>query len=79
MEIKFAGEVFKQCAGMGRDQANDIANKLLPRYESQLGQPPMGKSFAECYDVQNLEPSHEWQTIYDKVKDEVIRAGMPLQ
>jgi methylamine--corrinoid protein Co-methyltransferase len=78
LEIRFAGEVFKKCAGMSREKANDIANKLLPLYEAQLGQPPKGKSFAECYDVKTLQPSDEWRRIYDKVKDQVIQAGMPL-
>jgi methylamine---corrinoid protein Co-methyltransferase len=78
LEIKFAGEVFKRCAGMGRAQANDIANQILPLYEAQLGQAPKGQSFAACYDVAALRPSDEWQRIYDQVKDEVIRLGMPL-
>jgi methylamine--corrinoid protein Co-methyltransferase len=79
LEIKFAGEVFKGCAGMSRAQANDLANKLLPRYESQLGQAPKGQSFAQCYDVKALTPSEEWQRIYDEVKDEVIKLGIPLR
>jgi len=79
LEIKFAGEVFKRCAGMSRAQANDIANRLLPLYEAQLGKAPKGQSFPECYDIEKLEPSAEWQTIYDDVKNEVIKAGIPLE
>jgi methylamine--corrinoid protein Co-methyltransferase len=78
LEIKFAGEVFKQCAGMSREQANDIVDQLLPKYEAHLGQPPKGQSFPECYDIQSLTPSDEWQAIYDRVKNEAIKAGMPL-
>ncbi len=79
LEMKFAGEVFKGCAGMSRAQANDIANKLLPLYESQLGQAPKGQSFAECYDVETLTPTDEWQKTYDQVKEQVIKLGMPLK
>jgi methylamine--corrinoid protein Co-methyltransferase len=78
LEVKFAGEVFKRSAGMSRAKANDIANRLLPLYEKQLGQPPKGQSFPECYDVKTLKPSDEWQRIYDQVKDEAIQAGIPL-
>ena len=78
LEVKFAGEVFKRTAGMGRAQANDITNRLLPLYEAQLGQAPKGQSFAECYDVKALKPSAEWQRIYDEVKETVIQAGIPL-
>ena len=78
LEVKFAGEVFKKTAGMSLSQANDIANKLLPKYEAQLGSPGKGQSFKECYDLTSLTPSDEWQKIYDDVKDEVIKAGIPL-
>ncbi|MCL4458845.1 MAG: monomethylamine:corrinoid methyltransferase [Chloroflexi bacterium] len=78
LETKFAGEVFKKTAGMSRARANDIALKLLPLYESDLGRSPKGKSFPECYDVKTLQPTDEWRRIYDEVKDEVIRAGILL-
>lgn len=78
LEVKFAGEVFKRCAGMSLAQANEIANRLLPKYEQQLGNPPKGQSFQECYDLATLQPTDEWQRIYDTVKDAAIAAGMPL-
>ncbi len=78
LEVKFAGEVFKRSAGMSIGRANDIANQLIPRYEAMLGNPPKGKSFKECYDVATLRPTEEWQRIYDNVKEEVIKAGIPL-
>lgn len=79
LEIKFAGEVFKKTAGMSREQANDIANKLLPLYASQLSNLPKGKSFLECYDQDTLQPSDEWLSIYETVKNTVIKAGIPLE
>ena len=78
LEVKFAGEVFKKSAGMSLAKANDIANKLLPKYEEKLGKPDKGQSFKECYDVSRLRPTDEWQKIYDTVKNEVIGAGIPL-
>ncbi len=63
---------------MSIGQANDIANKLLPKYEEQLGNPGKGQSFKECYNLTSLTPSDEWQKIYDNVKDEVIDVGIPL-
>jgi len=78
LEIKFAGEVFKKCAGMSRATANEIANKLLPMYEDQLGKAPKGQGFPECYDMKTLQPSDEWRKMYDEVKDVAIQAGMPL-
>jgi methylamine--corrinoid protein Co-methyltransferase len=78
LEVKFAGEVFKKTASMDLAKANDIANKLLPKYEDQLAAAPKGKSFPECYDVAKLKPKDDWQKIYDSVKEEVNKAGMEL-
>jgi methylamine---corrinoid protein Co-methyltransferase len=78
LEIRFAGEVFKGCAGMSREQANDIANKLLPRYEGRLMEKPAGKSFLDCYDLKTLQPSDEWLKLYEQIKNECISVGMPL-
>ena len=78
LEIKFAGEVFKKTAGLDLEKANDIANRLLPAYEKKLGTQPKGKSFPECYDVKSLTPCDEWVGVYERVKDNVIKAGMPL-
>ena len=49
--IQFAGEVFKKTAGMSRARANDIANRLLPLYEAQLGQAPYLAWSLEAHDV----------------------------
>ncbi|MCL4393313.1 MAG: monomethylamine:corrinoid methyltransferase [Chloroflexi bacterium] len=78
LETQFAGQVFKKAATVGLSKANDIANRLLPKYEEQLGNPPKGKSFQECYDVAKLRPTDEWKKIYDDVKEDAIRAGVPL-
>jgi methylamine---corrinoid protein Co-methyltransferase len=79
LEIRFAGEVFKQTNSLSLAEANDIVNKLLPKYEAEFGAAaPKGQSFRECYDAKTLKPSAEWQKMYDDVKDVCIGAGMPL-
>ena len=78
LEHKFAGEVYKACAGMSREQANKIAQAIIPKYEEQLHSPPKGQSIHQCYNIDTLEPSKEWATIYDTVKAEVREIGIPL-
>jgi methylamine---corrinoid protein Co-methyltransferase len=78
LEVSFAGEVFKKCADLDAGKANDIANALLPRYEQLLGTAPKGQSFPECYNTVTLTPGDDWLKVYEKVKEEVIKAGMPL-
>ena len=79
LECKFCGEVLKRSAGMTRKQANEIAKVLIPKYEGMLMNPPLGKSFRECYDLQTMKPTQEWLDIYLKVKKELIELGVPLE
>ena len=76
LESKFCGEVFKTTAGMKREDINEIAKALIPRYEAKLRNPPIGKSFLDCYDLKANKPSKEWQEIYDKVWKELEDFGV---
>ncbi len=78
LECKFCGEVFKAAAGMTRQQANDIAKVLIPKYEDQHPNPPKGKSVQECYDLKTWQPIPEWRDMYLKVKGELVDLGVPL-
>jgi len=79
LETQFGGEVVKKSAGMSREQASEIADRLLSLYEDRLVDPPKGKSYRECYDPETLQPSDEWKRIYDEVKREVTEMGIPLE
>lgn len=78
LEAWWCGETFKSSAGMTRRQANEIVKKVLPKYEEQLLAPPKGKSVQECFDLKKMEPSPEYKAIYNKVKNELMDLGMPL-
>jgi methylamine--corrinoid protein Co-methyltransferase len=79
VEAWWCGQVFKSCAGMSRKEANAIALKLLPKYEGEIANPPKGKSFRECFDVVNMEPSEEYKALYKRIENELIEMGMPLK
>jgi plasmid stabilization system protein ParE len=57
--------------GMKREQANEIALKLLATYEDQAATASMGKEYQECYDVYKALPIQEHYDMYRKVKDEI--------
>lgn len=78
LEAWWCGEVFKSTAGMTRVQANEIVKKVLPKYEEKLKSPDKGKSLLECFDLTRMEPSPEYKGIYNKVKNELLELGMPL-
>jgi len=79
LEVKFCGQVFKKSAGMKRSDANEIAKKLIPKYEGSLRQAPKGKSFPECFNVRKLEPITEWRRIYERTVRELADLGLPLE
>jgi methylamine--corrinoid protein Co-methyltransferase len=79
LEQKFAAEVSKSCAGMKRTEANDVVKAILPRYEEKLRNPPLGKTFMECYNLKTLKPTEEWLSLYREVKRQLADLGVPLQ
>jgi methylamine--corrinoid protein Co-methyltransferase len=62
--------------GMTRGQANEIALKLLSKYEANAGDAPKGVEYQECYDVAKANPTQEHYDMYRKVKDEVAKLGV---
>jgi hypothetical protein len=78
MEARLAAEVGHAVArqGMKREQANEIALKLLAKYEDQAGTAPKGVEYQECYDVPTALPTQEHYDMYRKVKDEVAALGV---
>jgi methylamine--corrinoid protein Co-methyltransferase len=78
LEGKWLGEVVRAATMLNLDDANDIVNEIIPKYEEKLKSPPKGKPFQECFDTKTLQPSKEWRGIYRKVKNELIELGLPL-
>ncbi|ATW24858.1 monomethylamine:corrinoid methyltransferase [Candidatus Formimonas warabiya] len=78
MEAWWCGEVFKSCAGMTRKDANEVAKKVLPKYEERLTNPPKGKSVLDCFDLKEMRPLPEYERLYLDIRKELIDLGMPL-
>ena len=78
LEARLACEVGHAVArqGMSREQANEIANRLLSRYESQIANAPEGKPFQECYDVRKIQPLPWYTDMFNCVKDELTQMGV---
>jgi len=78
LENKFAAEVLKAAAGMKRDHMNEIAKKLIPKYEDKLERPPKGKSIYENTDLKVFppQPIKEWYDMYLEVKKELEDLGV---
>ena len=78
LESKFGAQVLKAAAGMSRTDANQIVKQFLPNYEEQLRKPPLGKLFTECIDMKTLQPTQEWQDIYDQKVKQLEEVGLHI-
>jgi len=73
LEAKFLAQVGRACVGMTRAEADPLVRNLTPLYaESQkLGVAMAGKHFTEAYDVETIQPTPEWQAMYEEVCQEM--------
>jgi methylamine--corrinoid protein Co-methyltransferase len=78
MEMEVNTDVALACAGLTRRQANEVAKKLLPKYESTLDKAPVGKSYCECFNLAAAKPTDEYQAFVAKIKKELKAVGIPL-
>jgi methylamine---corrinoid protein Co-methyltransferase len=78
LDSKICGEVTHAVRGMSRAEANELVKQIVPLYVDDLDKNPIGKPFEEVYDMDNIEPTPEWQGTYDEVRNELIKLGLPL-
>ena len=81
MEARLGVEVGHAVANMGmkREQANEIALKMLATYEDEAATASKGKEYQECYDVQKALPTPEHYDMYRRVKDEIADMGVEFR
>jgi methylamine--corrinoid protein Co-methyltransferase len=78
LEARFSGEVMRAAAGISRGQAEEIVQRAYEQYAPQLDQQPYGQPFEEVYDLKSIQPTDEWQHLYEEVKSETIGWGLSL-
>ncbi len=78
LEARFAAEVAHAAGGMSRTEAHPIVNKLIGMFKDEQNLLKKGVAFDACYDLETLEPTAEWQAVYEKARQEMIEMGIPL-
>jgi methylamine--corrinoid protein Co-methyltransferase len=78
-EALFCAEMAHNVTGMKADQANDLVNRLLEKYEDQIEVAPKGKRYQECYDLKTEKPTDDYQKLYEEVKDGLTSLGITIQ
>ena len=71
LEARFCGEFAHAVEGMTRKEANPIVTKLVEKYKHIQQDRLIGQPFTEVYDLDTLQPTPEWQHIYEEVCDEM--------
>jgi methylamine--corrinoid protein Co-methyltransferase len=66
------------CAGMTRKQANEVVKKLLPEYEDNLADAPIGKSYSECFNLITGRPTDEYVDFVENIKKKLSTLGISL-
>jgi len=65
-------------SGMSRKEANRIVNALLKKYEKDIPDAPLGKTFAEMYDIEKAVPKKEAADQYREMVKELKDMGVPF-
>jgi hypothetical protein len=67
-------------ARLTRARAAEIAARLYETYRDSidLEKAPKGEPFENLYDLQSLTPTPEHRRLYDELKDELAKLGIPL-
>ncbi len=78
LEARIACEVGHAVAkqGMTREEANEIVDKLLVKYEKMIPEAPLGKTYQEMYDVRKASPKPEAIDQFNKIKEELAEMGI---
>jgi len=76
MEPKLASEIAHGVIGMTRSQGNDIVKQLLAKYEDDIPNAPIGKTYEQCWDMKTKRAIQEYTQLYHKIKAELAELGV---
>jgi len=80
MEPRIHAEVGHRVAqtGLTRKEANRIVLKLVEGYEKRIPEAPIGKMFNECYQMDKIRPTDEYEGLFTKKKKEWKEIGFEV-
>ncbi len=79
MEARIGCEVGHAATGLKRTDANELVIQLVQKYNQKLENPPLGKRFQECYDINTVKPSEDYVKVYSRVKKELQELGLQFE
>ena len=79
VEPRISAEVGHAVAGVKRSEANEMAKKLLRKYESKLTSPPLGKPLQECWNSSRRRPTKEYSALIKRYKRSMASVGLKME
>jgi methylamine--corrinoid protein Co-methyltransferase len=80
LEVRFMAEITHTAEKLTRKEADSLVTQLVKKYEEAHKTIQKGKSFTECYDLETLTPTAEWQELYETAKGEMrSKYGLELE
>jgi len=78
LDTRFLRDVSYAATKLSLEDANRIVKNILGKYEDRIEakNPPVGKRFQECNDLETLKPTKEYLELYDKVKKDLRSLGL---
>ncbi len=76
MESRMMGEASMATCGMEIQDVNVILDRIVNWYEKQYFNVPECKKFQECYDIDGIQPTEEYVSIYDSALDILSNCGI---
>jgi methylamine--corrinoid protein Co-methyltransferase len=78
LEVRFLIRAARAAEKMTRKEADPIVKKLIALYKDEQKENKIGKAFPEVYDMESLEPTPEWQSVFDEVVEELDTLGLKI-
>jgi len=79
MEALFNVETAHAVTGIKTNQASELVDRLLGKYEKEIEKAPAGKRYQECYDLRTRKPLDDYVRLYKDVKEELTKMGIPFE
>jgi methylamine--corrinoid protein Co-methyltransferase len=71
LEARFMADITHAAEKLTRLEADGVVKKLVKKYEERHKTIQKGKSFTECYDLETLTPTPEWNQMYQEAISEI--------
>jgi methylamine--corrinoid protein Co-methyltransferase len=72
LESRFLAQSAKAAVGLTRSDADELVRNLVLKYAEGQTEKPIGKPFDQVYDLRTIEPTLEWQGMYEDVCGEIM-------